>query len=161
MKRSTGHAWFTLVALCGAFMLAGGISSCSPSAGGGPGEEWTEDLDEALERARRTNRPLLLNFTGSDWCGWCIRLHKEVFGTDDFKSYAAENLVLVTIDFPHERSLSAEIKQRNEKLKNTYGVQGFPTIVILDSSGEELGRTGYLRGGPSPFIAKVKQIIGK
>ncbi|MDP6543396.1 MAG: thioredoxin family protein [Phycisphaerae bacterium] len=123
---------------------------------------WTEDLDLAMEFAARTKRPIVLDFTGSDWCGWCIKLHDEVFSKKAFKDYADKNLVLVAIDFPRGKKLPDEIKQRNSKLAQKYGVRGFPTIVILDSTGEkELGRTGYVRGGPTAFIAGVKKIVGK
>jgi protein disulfide-isomerase len=123
---------------------------------------WTEDVDLAMEFAARTKRPILLDFTGSDWCGWCIKLDDEVFSKDAFKDYADKNLVLVAIDFPRSKKLPDEIKRRNSKLAQQYGVRGFPTIVILDPTGKkELGRTGYARGGPAAFIAGVKKIIGK
>ena len=123
---------------------------------------WTEDLDLAMKFAARTKRPIVLDFTGSDWCGWCIKLHDEVFSKDAFKDYADKNLVLVAIDFPRSKKLPDEIKRRNSKLMAQYGVRGFPTIVILDPTGEkELGRTGYVRGGPAAFIAGVKKILGK
>jgi len=123
--------------------------------------KWTEDLDAALKTAARTNRPILVDFQGSDWCGWCIKLHDEVFDTDEFKKYAAENLVLVSIDFPRSKKQSAEIKQRNGKLAARYSVRGFPTVVMLDSAGKEIGRTGYVRGGPKAFIQEVDRIIRK
>jgi protein disulfide-isomerase len=123
---------------------------------------WTEDLDKAKEYAARTKRPILLDFSGSDWCGWCIKLHDEVFSKDDFKAYADKNLVLVEIDFPRRKAQPADIKARNSKLAAKHGVRGFPTILILDPSGEKvLGKTGYVRGGPSAFIAEVKKITGK
>ena len=160
MNRTTKHPWLALVALCGLLILAGGQLSCS-SPEGGPGEGWTEDFDEAGKRAKETDRPLLLNFTGSDWCPPCMRLHKEVFDAPEFKTYAAENLVLVTVDFPRRRKLPAEVKKRNESLATKYGVNSFPTIIILDPSGKELDRTGYVRGGPSAFIKVVKKVTGK
>jgi protein disulfide-isomerase len=123
---------------------------------------WTEDLDLAMKFAARTKRPIVLDFTGSDWCGWCIKLHDEVFSKDTFKAYADKNLVLVVVDFPRGKKQSDEVKGRNRELAAKYGVRGFPTIVILDSTGKkELGRTGYVRGGPDAFIAGVKKIIGK
>ena len=128
---------------------------------GAPGRDaprWTEDVDEARRRAKATHRPLLLNFAGSDWCKWCIKLKKEVFDTDEFKAYAAENLVPVVIDFPRRRTLPAETENRNRELHRKYGIRGFPTIVILDPSGKELGRTGYVRGGAANFIGKVRLI---
>ena len=123
---------------------------------------WTEDLDLAMKFAARTKRPIVLDFTGSDWCGWCIKLHDEVFSKTAFKDYADKNLVLVAIDFPRSKKLPDEIKQRNSELARQYSVRGFPTIVILDPTGKkELGRTGYVRGGPAAFIAGVKKIVGK
>jgi protein disulfide-isomerase len=123
---------------------------------------WTEDLDKAMKYAAASKRPIVLDFTGSDWCGWCIKLHDEVFSKDAFKDYADKNLVLVAIDFPRNKKLPDDIKERNGKLAAKYGVRGFPTIVILDSTGKkEIGRTGYVQGGPDAFIAKIKQITGK
>ena len=123
---------------------------------------WTEDLELAMKFAARTKRAIVLDFTGSDWCGWCIKLHDEVFSKDAFKDYADKNLVLVAIDFPRSKKLPDEIKQRNSKLARQYSVRGFPTIVILDSTGKKvLGRTGYVSGGPQAFIAGVKKILGK
>ncbi|MBT3198788.1 MAG: thioredoxin family protein [Phycisphaerales bacterium] len=123
---------------------------------------WTEDFDKAVKYAAATKRPLLLDFSGSDWCGWCIKLHNEVFVKDAFKTYADKNLVLVEVDFPRGKKQSAEVKARNSKLAAQYGVRGFPTVVILDSTGKkELGRTGYVKGGPEAFIAAVKNITGK
>lgn len=123
---------------------------------------WTEDLDKALKYASASKRPILLNFSGSDWCGWCIKLHDEVFVKDAFKAYADKNLVLVELDFPRNKPQPADIKARNRKLMSKYGVSGFPTIVVLDPTGEKvLGRTGYVRGGLNAFIAEVKKIIGR
>ena len=145
-----------------------GIRDNAKSAGHGAAaagpvvKGWTEDLDKAMKYAAATKRPIVLDFTGSDWCGWCIKLHDEVFSKDAFKDYADKNLVLAAIDFPRNKKLPDDIKARNSKLAAKYGVRGFPTIVILDSTGtKELGRTGYVRGGPDAFIAAVKKIIGK
>lgn len=160
MKGNSKHAWPVLLALCVAFIVAGGVTSCS-SPQGGPGEGWTEDFDAASKRAKDTGRPLLLNFTGSDWCPPCKRLHREVFDTDEFRAYAMEDLVPVTIDFPRRRQLPAEIKNRNFKLQNKYKISGYPTIIILDASGKELGRPRYRGGGPSAFIEEIRKITGK
>jgi protein disulfide-isomerase len=123
---------------------------------------WTDDFDKAVKYAAATKRPLLLDFSGSDWCGWCIKLHNEVFVKDAFKTYADKNLVLVEVDFPRGKKQSAELKARNSKLAEKYGVRGFPTVVVLDSTGKkELGRTGYVKGGPDAFIAAAKKITGK
>ena len=123
---------------------------------------WTEDFDKAKKYAAASKRPIVLDFSGSDWCGWCIKLHNEVFVKDEFKAYADKNLVLVELDFPRRKPQSDAIKARNQQLMKKYGVRGFPTIIVLDPTGEKvLGQTGYVRGGPKAFIAAVKKITGK
>ncbi|MCP4378870.1 MAG: thioredoxin family protein [bacterium] len=142
--------------------LTGIRDSVKPPAPVAAIKGWTEDVDKAMKYAAASKRPILLDFTGSDWCGWCIRLHKEIFVKAAFKAYADENLVLVELDFPHGKKQSAAVRKRNRALMQKYGVRGFPTIVILDSTGtKELGRTGYVRGGPEAFISVVKKIVNK
>jgi protein disulfide-isomerase len=125
------------------------------------GGEWIEDFAKAQGLATALGRPMVLNFTGSDWCGWCIKLKGEVFTKDEFKKYAAENLVLVKLDFPQRTPQSQELKTQNRQLQQKFGVRGFPTLVITDSSGAAIGKMGYQPGGPGPFIAKLKQVTGK
>lgn len=123
---------------------------------------WTDDVDKAMKYAAASKRQILMDFSGSDWCGWCIKLHNEVFVKDAFKAYADKNLVLVEVDFPRGKEQSAEMKARNSKLATKYGVRGFPTVIVLDpTTGKELGRTGYVKGGPEAFITAVKKITGK
>lgn len=118
--------------------------------------EWLTDLPKAQEQAKTENKLVLIDFTGSDWCGWCIRFKKEVLDTEDFKQYADKNLVLVEIDFPNKKKQSDELKKANRELKNKYKVSGFPTYVVLDGDGKEVGRqVGYARGGAEAFIAKL------
>src|SRR5215467_1836959 len=101
---------------------------------------------------------VMLDFTGSDWCGWCIKLHKEVFSQPEFAKYANENLVLVEVDFPHAKKQSEELKKANQALQEKYNVDGYPTIVVLNSAGEKIGETGYVEGGPKAFIAELEKI---
>jgi protein disulfide-isomerase len=118
---------------------------------------WETNLPKALQKAKADNRMVLMDFTGSDWCGWCIRFNKEVFSTAEFREYAAKNLVMVELDYPRQKKLSEELKRANEGLKDKYKVNGFPTFVLLSSDGRELGRqTGYMEGGPKAFIAKLE-----
>ena len=118
---------------------------------------WITDFPKALNRAKAEKKVVLLDFTGSDWCGWCKRLDKEVFSTAEFKEYATKNLVLVEVDFPSQKKLSPELKKANDELKNKYKVDGFPTLVALNGEGREIGRqVGYLEGGPKAFIAKLE-----
>jgi len=114
------------------------------------------DLPAALNQARSENKMVLLDFTGSDWCGWCKKFDKDVLSTDKFAGYAKSKLVLVTLDFPSHIKQDAALKQANQEIKKRFGVNGFPTFVLLNSAGRELGRqVGYLRGGPEAFIAEL------
>jgi protein disulfide-isomerase len=120
---------------------------------------WQTDMEKALEEAKASNRYLLLNFTGSDWCGWCIKLDNEVFSKDVFKEYASKNLILVELDFPRKSPISDELKQQNQALMKKHGIRGFPTILVLDPSGNLLHRTGYKAGGPEAYVDLLKSII--
>lgn len=148
---------------CGMMMLIPG-ASCSKvldkvaqKDGGSP--NWVTDYARALQRAGEENRFVLMNFTGSDWCGWCIKLDQEVFSRPAFIDFARENLILVYVDYPQKKPLPAELAQQNEALRRQYGVQGFPTIVLLDPSGNVIGQTGYQPGGPGKFVKHLQRLI--
>ena len=117
---------------------------------------WSTDYAKAVQQAKSENKPILLDFTGSDWCGWCMKMKKEALDTPQFAAYAQKNLVLVTVDFPHGTPLPPAVKQQNEKLSAQYRASGFPTFVLVDRNGKELGRqVGYLQGGVAAFIGKL------
>ena len=118
--------------------------------------QWTTDYTAALVTGAGSNKKLFLFFTGSDWCGWCKRLDSEILSTPEFQEYARENLVLVKLDFPQRIPLPDQLKAQNAQLAQRYKIEGYPTVVVLNSSGTIIGRTGYMRGGPSPFIAQLK-----
>ncbi len=120
---------------------------------------WLTDYDQALKVAAEKQRPVLVDFTGSDWCGWCIRLDKEVFSQEGFKSYARENLVLLKLDFPRRIKLPKEEADRNQALAGKFGVQGFPTIVLLGPDGQEKARTGYRAGGAEAYVEHLKGLL--
>ncbi|MEO8439214.1 MAG: thioredoxin family protein [Spartobacteria bacterium] len=122
---------------------------------------WLTDYEAAKAQARSENKMLLMLFTGSDWCPPCIMLHRQVFSQPEFADYAAKNLVLLEVDFPRTKELSAEQKTANEKLANRFGIYGFPTVVVLDQSGKKLGDLGYMPGGPKEFIAALKKLQNK
>lgn len=128
----------------------------APSASAGTKPSWTTDYKGALAAAEAQNRNVLLLFTGSDWCGWCMRLQKEILTTPQFARYAAENLVLVEVDFPRGKAQSPELKRNNAALSRVYSIQGYPTMVLLDSKGKQIGLFGYEEGGPEPFIRRLK-----
>jgi protein disulfide-isomerase len=123
--------------------------------------EWTTDFDAALKKAKAERKSVLLDFTGSDWCGWCMRLDREIFATPEFKKFAGKHLVLVKIDFPRHKSQSDAEKAQNEQLAARFQVQGFPTLVVLDPDAKPSGTLGYMRGGPEPFINQLSSLIAK
>ena len=102
---------------------------------------------------------MLVNFTGSDWCIWCKRLSSEVFQQKDFESYAKDNLVLVMLDFPKDIEQTQEIKEYNNKLAQKYGIQGFPTILLIDGQGKLVAQTGYQPGGAAKYVEHLKSYL--
>ncbi len=122
---------------------------------------WDDDYEKALAKAKAENKMVVLDFTGSDWCSWCMKLDKEVFSKKEFKDYAKDNLVLVEVDFPNARRQSKKLKEQNEKLKTEHAVRGYPTIIVLDSEGKKVGQLGYMQGGPEPFIEKLNALKAK
>ncbi len=118
---------------------------------------WRTDYQQALALAKAENKSVLLDFTGSDWCGWCVKMVKETLSKPDFREYASKNLVLVEVDFPRKKQLSDEVKKQNAELKKQFGANGYPTFVLVDKDGKELGKqVGYMEGGPEAFIAKLE-----
>ncbi len=157
-----------------------GLLFCSATAGSqdatSPAEEtvnipWVLDFAKAKEQAKGEGKDLMINFTGSDWCGWCKRLEGEVFSKKEFIDEAAKKYVLVYLDFPMNEEAKAKVvdEKLNEELRTSYGVQGFPTIILTDQGGNPFGRTGYQPGGPTAYNehlgklqgdgAKVKELI--
>lgn len=122
-------------------------------------EGWLTDFEQAQKQAKETGRPILVNFSGSDWCGWCIQLDNEVFDKAEFKAYAKDNLVLFVADFPQKRKLPEKLTKQNESLVQRYSVQGFPTVLLLNEKGALIGRTGYRPGGPTGYVEHLSELI--
>jgi len=117
---------------------------------------WVTDLPAAQAQAKKENKLVLMNFTGSDWCGWCKKLQKEVFSTKEFEQYAKDNVVLVEVDFPDKKLQTQQLKAANEALQGKFKAEGYPTIVVLNKDGKEVWRQGgYLPGGPAAWIEKL------
>src|SRR5687768_52271 len=115
----------------------------------GGAANWLTEVKAAQDQARKENKLILVNFTGSDWCGWCIRLKNEVFAKPEFDAFASQNLVLLEIDFPQRKQMPAAMKKANGALADKYKVGGYPTVHVLDADGKSLGQLGYLPGGPN------------
>jgi protein disulfide-isomerase len=125
----------------------------------GAGElSWMTDVPKAEAKAKTEHKLVMMDFTGSDWCGWCIKLHKEVFSQPEFSDYAAKNLVLVEVDFPRKKEQSDDLKKANQSLQKKYSIEGYPTIIVLDGQGKKVGQLGYMPGGPKAFIAELEKL---
>lgn len=123
------------------------------------GEGWMHDFEAAKAKAAKENKDLLIDFTGSDWCHWCVKLKEEVFDHDPFNEGVADKYVLVELDYPNDKSKQDEktIKQ-NAELKEKYPVRGFPTILLTDAQGRPYAKTGYQRGGPDAYVTHLAEL---
>jgi len=131
-----------------------------PGNAGVDGKTWLVSFDQAKRLSRETGRPILTDFTGSDWCIWCIRLDDEVFAKPAFQAWAEKHVVLLKLDFPESTPIDPAVERQNRTLASAYGIEGFPTVLFLDGNGELLERSGYVRGGPSAWIASAEELLG-
>ena len=121
-------------------------------------EGWMTDFEAAKKKAIAENKALLVDFTGSDWCVWCIKLDEEVFQKPEFKG--AEKFVLVSLDFPRDNSKqSPELIEQNNKLKEQFGVRGFPSIYLMGPDLKPFAKTGYQQGGPENYNAHLDELL--
>jgi len=117
---------------------------------------WSTDYKKAQDEAKMSHKLLLLNFTGSDWCGYCIQLDRAILSQPQFKDYANKNLVLAEIDFPRRKAQSVDVKKQNAELAERYQIEGFPTLVVLNGDGKTVWRyDGYYNGGIAAFLAEL------
>ena len=132
-------------------------------------EGWLVDVEEAYKISKETGKPILANFTGSDWCGWCIRLKKSVFVHDEFKKWADNNVVLLELDFPRRKQLPEKYVKQNQGLQRAFNVRGFPTIWVFDLEWDNeanqfgikaLGKTGYTKTA-GEFTNNVDKMIAR
>ena len=119
---------------------------------------WLTDYKQAQQQAKANGKLLLLNFTGSDWCGFCILMDREIFSQPRFKEYADKNLVLMEVDFPRRKSQSDAVKMQNGELAEKYQIEGYPTIIVLNSDGKKVGEFGYRPGELEAFMAELKKL---
>lgn len=128
------------------------------------GSEWQTDYEQALATAKAGNKCVLLDFTGSDWCGPCIQMNKTVFSKPVFLNYAKKNLILIEVDYPQRKKLPEKVTKQNERLLHQYGIDnsGFPTVILLNPDGKILGQLdGYSGERPADIIAWVEKLCGK
>ena len=148
------------------FILTTFIIVSSLLAQGQQSSKWNNDLEEAAKLSLKTGKPILANFTGSDWCGWCIRLKKEVFDKSEFKTWADQNVILLEVDFPRRKKLDEKISTQNRNLQQNFAqlVRGYPTVLLFDVAASDgklalnpIAKSGYVSGGPKPFMESLNQ----
>lgn len=147
-----------LVQLAAVIIVALSLSACKSSAVKDT-LPWETNLETALATAKKENKAVLVNFTGSDWCMWCKKLNEEVFSKKEFADYAAEKLILVKIDFPKDIEQTVEQKMYNRELAQRFNIEGYPTIVLLNNQGSITGVTGYQPGGPENYVQHLKTMV--
>ncbi|MFC1887324.1 thioredoxin family protein [Candidatus Cloacimonadota bacterium] len=138
------------------------LTSCAKESSQNNANEitWLTNLEKAVEIAGKEDKPIFVNFTGSDWCGWCFKLDDEVFSQAEFIQFSQDELVMLELDFPRDIPQSEAVKSYNEAVLRRFQVTGFPTILLLDKTGNEINRTGYQPGGAVEYIAHIKKLIG-
>jgi thioredoxin-related protein len=120
---------------------------------------WLTDYEAAKAKAKSDHKLVLLNFTGSDWCGYCKHMEADIFSKPQFQDYAAKNLVLVELDFPRFKQQSDEVRKQNMKLASEYDIEAFPTLIVLSPEGKPVANImGYIEGGPEPLIAALEKL---
>ena len=122
---------------------------------------WQTDFEKAAKTAKNENKFMLVDFSGSDWCGWCVRLDDEVFKKPEFEKFAKENIVCVMLDFPQTKKLEESLEKQNKELYKKFKVGGFPTVLILNPEGEVVEKTGYQKGGAEKYVSFIKEVIKK
>jgi len=143
------NAGFVRIAICISMLSAASVRAA-----------WLTDYNAALQQARDEGKLVLINFTGSDWCGWCIRLKSEVFEKPEFASFANANFVLLEVDFPRRKAQTEQQRINNGILQNKYRIEGYPTLVVASDNGRPMHLLGYVEGGPSAFITELKRTPG-
>lgn len=134
------------------FLIFSSLTSVSPRI------HWIENYDEALQKSQATNKPLLLFFTGSDWCIWCNRLEKEVFEDPQFIASAGDSYIFLKLDFPSNKRQDNRIAKQNSQLQSKYHIEGYPTIILLDSNERLIGTTHYEAGGGKKYALYLKKL---
>lgn len=146
------------------FILALSLLLCSTFSGvhavnSSSSLQWFDSYDKGLSASKSSGKPLILFFTGSDWCGWCQKLENEVLNQPEFAQAVGDKFVFVVLDFPMKKPVDPSLSAQNKQLQNQYNVKGFPTLVILDDQQNLIGTTGYRPGGPKAYADYLFKMV--
>jgi thioredoxin-related protein len=123
---------------------------------------WETNFEKAKATATKEHKYILLNFSGSDWCGPCIRMHKEIFDNDAFQLFATQKLVMMNADFPRQKKnqLAKDLQKQNDQLADKYNSKGsFPMTALLDANGNVLRSwEGLPKESPDEFLNELKDL---
>jgi thioredoxin-related protein len=140
-------------------LIAAVLGATLAGAWGLSGPDWQSDYKKAQTEAKTGNKLLFLEFTGSDWCGYCILFDREILSQPQFTEYAKKNLVLMEIDFPRRKAQTDATRRQNQELAAQYQIEAFPTILVLNGDGKPVWRfEGYFPDGPDAFIAQLEKL---
>ena len=120
---------------------------------------WQTDFEAAKAKAKAEKKLLLVDCTGSDWCGWCKKLIADVFDKEKFKTEAPKRFVLVELDYPNKKKQPAELKKQNEELQKRYKITRFPMVLVMDADGQVIACTGYKACGPESYLKQLGDFI--
>jgi thioredoxin-related protein len=159
LAEMAGLSEIVVVRMNRVFFLIAVVFGLAASAAARAENSWETDFKKAQQQAKASNKLLFIDFTGSDWCGFCIRLDKEILSKPEFKDYASKNLVLLEIDFPRRKEQSTDVKEQNQRLAQEYQIEGFPTLVVLNGEGRRVWRyDGFFPDGSGAFIAELEKL---
>lgn len=140
-----------------AFCLATLVSGIEASS-----IQWMTNYDQALQAGKQSSKPLVLLFTGSDWCTWCIKLEKESLDTSEFADAAGDKFIFVKLDFPRSTLSNVGTSSQNNALRERFKVMGFPTVVIVDPvADKKIASTGYKAGGGRQYAQHLLNLAGQ
>ena len=121
---------------------------------------WHDSFEAAQAASASSGKPILADFTGSDWCQWCVKLKADVFEKEEFERWARQNVILLELDYPRQATQPPAIKQQNAELSKRYNIRGYPTVLFLTSNGDVLGKLGYEKD-PATWIRSAQAILAK
>ncbi len=146
--------------LCGLICLQG-FCTAKAEADQTTKINWLTNYEEAINQSKATSKPIVLFFTGSDWCGWCNKLEEEALDTMEFAQAAGDKFIFVKLDFPLNTTLPSQQTAQNKQLQKKYDVKGFPTLIILNPQQQQIGTTGYRPGGGKQYANHLLKLVNE